>query len=228
MTVVLVTGTTTAIGKTIATAAMVASDLASGHTVGVVKPVQAGASTDEPPDAPTISRLSGCADCIELVRLDDPLAPDTAARLRDVEIPSVRTLADIVASFARGFAVTYVEGAGGVKVRLDTEGGTLLDLGQHLVDSGCDVVVLVVTGLALGTLNHTELTVDAIRATGLVSAGLVLGDVPQELGLAERCNLDELPRVTGLPVVGAIPHGAGDLSPEEFRQSCGGWLRRGG
>jgi dethiobiotin synthetase len=96
-----------------------------------------------------------------------------------------------------------------------------------LVDSGCDVVVLVVTGLALGTLNHTELTVDAIRATGLVSAGLVLGDVPQELGLAERCNLDELPRVTGLPVVGAIPHGAGDLSPEEFRQSCGGWLRRG-
>jgi dethiobiotin synthetase len=227
MTAVLVTGTDTGIGKTVATAAMVATDLASGRSVSVVKPVQTGASTDEPPDATTISRLSGCADSIELVRLDDPLAPDTAARLREVDIPPVRTLADVVGSIARGFDVTYVEGAGGVKVRLDANGGTLLDLGQHLVRGGRDVVVVVVTGLALGTLNHTELTVDAIRAAGLEPAGLVLGDVPKELGLAERCNLDELPRVTGLPVIAAIPHGAGAMSPEEFRHSCGEWIRPG-
>jgi dethiobiotin synthase len=227
MTVVLVTGTTTGVGKTVATAAMVATDLAAGRSVGVVKPVQTGASTDEPSDSTTICRLSGCADCIELVRLDDPLAPDTAARLRRVELPSIRFLGDVVAGIAGGFDVTYVEGAGGVKVRLDTNGGTLLDLGQHLVRAGHDVVVLVVTALALGTLNHTELTVDAIRIAGLEPAGLVLGDVPEELGLAERCNLDELPRVTGLPVIGVMPHGVGDLSPQEFRRSCGDWVQGG-
>jgi dethiobiotin synthase len=226
MTVVVVTGTTTGIGKTVTTAAMVAVELGGGRNVGVVKPVQTGVSTDEPSDVATIRRLSGCRDGIELVRLDDPLAPDTAARLRSVSIPEVEWLAEQVAEVADGFDVTYVEGAGGVKVRLDASGGTVLDLSRQLVRASYDVRVVVVTGLALGTLNHTELTVDAVRAAGLDPTGLVLGDVPAELGLAERCNLDELPRVTGLPVIAAIPHGAGDMSPEDFRQSCGEWIRR--
>jgi dethiobiotin synthetase len=83
----------------------------------------------------------------------------------------------------------------------------------------------VVTGLALGTLNHTELTVEAIRASGLEPAGLVLGVVPAELGLAERCNLDDLPRVTGLPVLGGIPAGAGQLAPADFQRRAGRWLQ---
>ena len=47
----------------------------------------------------------------------------------------------------------------------------------------------------LGTLNHTELTVDALRARGLAVRGLVIGAWPAEPGLAERCNLEDLPRI---------------------------------
>ncbi len=59
-----------------------------------------------------------------------------------------------------------VEGAGGLLVRLDTDGGTLLDLAADLA-SQPDVEVVVVVAAGLGTLNHTELTVGALRARGL-------------------------------------------------------------
>jgi dethiobiotin synthase len=225
MTIVLVTGTSTGVGKTIATAALACASRARGRNVGVVKPVQTGATSTEPSDVSTIARLSGLVGS-ELVKLDDPLAPDTAARLRGVDIPSAVELADQVAAISRSFDVTYVEGAGGVLVRLDREGGTLLTIGQRLVESGSRVSVVVVTGLALGTLNHPELTVGAVRAAGLEPAGLVLGDVPPSLGLAERLNREELPRVTGLPVLGAIPHGVGEWMPERFGAAVGGWIWR--
>jgi dethiobiotin synthase len=173
----------------------------------------------------TVERLTGIAG-VELVRLDDPLAPDTAARLRGTEVPTVAELGDHVASAAGSADMVYVEGAGGVLVRLDTEGGTLLGLGQRLAARSHEVEVVVVTTLALGTLNHTELTVQAVRTAGLVAAGLVLGDVPASPGLAERVNLDELPRVTGLPVIAAIPRGVGDWSRSEFVAGCVEWVDR--
>ncbi len=89
---------------------------------------------------------------------------------------------------------------------------------------GTQVEVLVVTSLGLGTLNHTELTVDALRRQGLEPSGLALGAVPGELGLAERCNLDDLPRLTGVPVVARIPAGAGALEAAEFRAAAPTWI----
>lgn len=223
--VVLVTGTSTAVGKTIATAALAACSRRLRRTVAVVKPVQTGVNIDEPSDMATVERLTGIAG-FELVRLDDPLAPDTAARLRGTEIPTVAELGARVAAAAGSADVVYVEGAGGILVRLDTEGGTLLSLGQQLAASGHEVEVVVVTSLALGTLNHTELTVRAVQAAGLTAAGLVLGDVPASSGLAERVNVEELPRVTGLPVIAAIPRGVGDWSSSEFVAACEDWVYR--
>ncbi|WNV77632.1 hypothetical protein [Geodermatophilus sp. DSM 44513] len=75
----------------------------------------------------------------------------------------------------------------------------------------------------LGTLNHTGLTVEALRARGLEPAGLVVGSWPAEPGMAERCNLADLPRV-GVPLLGSVPAGAGRLPPEHFRAAAGGWL----
>jgi dethiobiotin synthetase len=109
-----------------------------------------------------------------------------------------------------------VEGAGGLLVRLDTSGGTLLDLAAELT-TDLDVRVLVVVRAGLGTLNHTELTVAALRARGLDPAGLVIGSWPVEPGLAEECNRDDLPRVTGVPLVGMLPAGAGSLAAAQFR-----------
>lgn len=212
--VLVVTGTGTGVGKTVVTAALAV------RSPGclVVKPVQTGVGPDEPGDADEIRRLAG-ADVVELVRLPDPLAPDTAARVAGVAVPAVAEHAARIRGLAAEHGTVIVEGAGGLLVRLDTEGGTLLDLAASL-----DASVVVVATAGLGTLNHTELTVAALRHRGLEPAGVVIGSWPDQPDLAERCNLEDLPRVTGVPLLGRIPAGAGALDPAEFRASVPGWF----
>jgi dethiobiotin synthetase len=164
----------------------------------------------------------------ELVSLPDPVAPDTAARLRNVAIPDVDTLARQTIDAWSGADVAFIEGAGGILVRLDTSGGTLVDLASALIADGHDIRVVVVTSVALGTLNHTELTVRTLHDAGLPVAGLVIGSLPAAPGLAESLNIDELPRVTGLPLLGAIPEHSGRLAPDEFQRRCTAWLPAAG
>lgn len=218
--VVVVTGTGTEVGKTVATAALA---VAAGGDVVVVKPVQTGVTPDEPGDAQEVRRLAGCA-VVEHTRLADPLAPETAARLVGATLPTVADHAERVRALAEAHETVVVEGAGGLLVRLDTEGGTLLDLAA-LLDAHVPVEVVVVVGAGLGTLNHTELTVGALRARGLEPRGLVVGSWPRSPGLAERCNLEDLPRVAGVPLLAVVPEGAGASSPEAFRATAPGWFR---
>jgi dethiobiotin synthetase len=219
MTICVVTGTGTGVGKTIATAALARRAAREGSVV-VVKPVQTGIgpASDEPADAEVVHRLTGCA-VQELTCLEDPLAPETAARLRGVRIPPMAEYADRVRVLAESHDTVLVEGAGGVLVRLDADGGTILDLAAELQ---ADVVV--VTEAGLGTLNHTELTVAALRGRGIEPTGLVIGSWPREPGLAEACNLEDLPRVTGVPLLASIPAGAGTLTPEEFALQAPTWF----
>jgi dethiobiotin synthetase len=224
MSFVVVTGTGTGVGKTIATAALVCAAASDGLLVSVVKPCQTGVMSAEPSDIATVAALSGCRSVHELVRLDDPLAPDSAARLRGIAVPPMARLAQDVAACGAGSDVTFVEGAGGVAVRLDTEGGTIVTLAGALREAGHAVDVVVVTSLTLGTLNHTELSVAHLRSAGFEPAGLVLGDLPTLPGLAERCNIEDLPRVTGLPVIAAIPSGAGAWAPDAFAAAAPTWV----
>jgi dethiobiotin synthetase len=219
VTIIVVTGTDTGVGKTIATAALACRAAASGSVV-VVKPVQTGVGpgSDEIADADVVHRLTGCA-VHELTFLEDPLAPDTAARLRGVRIPPVAEYADRVRVLAESHDTVIVEGSGGVLVRLDTDGGTILDLAV-----GVAAEAVVVTSAGLGTLNHTELTVTALRARGIEPSGLVIGSWPDAPGLAETCNLDDLPRLTGVPLLASIPAGAGTLTREEFARQSPTWF----
>lgn len=224
MRAVIVTGTDTGVGKTVTTAALARVALDRRLAVAVVKPAQTGISDGEPTDVEVIERLSGCSHLTELVRLSDALAPDSAARRAGIELPNAAELATQSLSAAASCDLMLVEGSGGVAVRLDTAGGTLLDLADALATEGAGITFVVVTRLALGTLNHTELTVEAIRRGGHPVAGLVIGAVPEHLGLAERSNLSDLPRVTGLPVLGSLPHGVGHWQPSRFRAACAQWF----
>lgn len=213
--ILVVTGTGTGVGKTVATAALAAR--ASG-TVIVVKPVQTGVLPGEAGDVDDVRRLAGCQ-VTELVRLPDPLAPDTAARLAGVTLPTVADHAARVRDLADDFDTVIVEGAGGLLVRLDSADGTLLDLADALAAS---VVVVVAAGL--GTLNHSELAVQALRARGITPDGLVIGSWPAAPGLAEMCNLADLPRVTGVPLLAVIPEGVGVLDQATFTAAAPGWF----
>lgn len=218
MTVVLVTGTSTGVGKTVASAALAVT---LGGSVVVVKPVQTGAA-DGDSDAREVARLTG-VETVEWTTLDLPLAPDTAARRQGVEIPHVGSYVAPIAALP--FETVIVEGAGGLLVRLDTDGGTLLDLATMLA-TVTEVEVVVVASPGLGTLNHTQLTVDALRAHDLTVPGIVIGSWPVDPSLAERCNLEDLPRVTGLPLLAVVPEGAGGLSQADFRAAAPGWFTR--
>lgn len=223
MKVVIVTGTDTGVGKTVVTAALAHAYVEAGRRVAVVKPTQTGVQPGAPGDVQTVTRLTGLRDVHEHVRLRDPLAPDTAARRQGVTLPTVADHAALV----RGLGdvdVVLVEGAGGVLVRLDATGATLADLALLLQNDAPDTATLVVTRPGLGTLNHTALTVHALRCFGVGVSGLVFGSWPDQPDLAMQCNLHDLPSATGVPVLGSLPEGAGALSTGSFTRAAAGWF----
>jgi dethiobiotin synthetase len=197
--VVVVTGTDTGVGKTIVSAALAAL---SEERVAYVKPAQTG----DDDDAATVARLAGVETHV-LARYPDPLAPATAARRARRPAVTPRQVADYVGRLDAD--VVLIEGAGGLLVRFDDEGGTLADVAELL---GAPVVVVARAGL--GTLNHTALTVEALHARGLDCAGIVIGSWPAEPDLAARCNLEDLGAIA--PLLGRIPEGAANLAREEF------------
>jgi dethiobiotin synthetase len=207
----VVTGTGTGVGKTVVTAAIAALALGRGERVAVLKPAQTGLGPSEPGDLSDIERLAPGITGRELARFPDPLAPATAASRADRPAVTPRAAADAVRELAAEHDIVLVEGAGGLLVRFDDDGGTLADV-VALVDAP----VLVVAAAGLGTLNHTALTVEALRTRGLTCAGIVIGSWPTTPDLASACNLADLPVVTGIPLLGAMPDGAGTLSPAEF------------
>jgi dethiobiotin synthetase len=117
------------------------------------------------------------------------------------------TAAAYIEKLAAERGQVIVEGAGGLLVRYDPGGTTIADLGSML-----GAPVLVVTAAGLGTLNHTALTLGALTARGLATAGVVIGSWPASPGLAERSNLTDLAGV----LTGTMPEGAGGLSRDEF------------
>ncbi|MEU9195611.1 dethiobiotin synthase [Streptomyces hundungensis] len=220
MTILVVSGTGTEIGKTITTAAVAAVALADGRSVAVLKPAQTGVAPGEPGDVFEVRRLAGEAVTgVELARFPEPLAPDTSARRAGMTPVGPQEVAEAAAKLATEHDLVLVEGAGGLLVRFDDEGGTLADAARLL-----GAPVLVVTPAGLGTLNSTALTGEALRARDLVCAGVVVGSWPAEPDLASRCNLVDLPKAAGAPLLGAVPEGAGRLAPADFRARAAGWL----
>jgi dethiobiotin synthetase len=218
-----VTGTDTGVGKTVVTAAL-ASYLDRAGPVGVFKPFQTGVGPDEPGDAAEVERLLGDRriGVTEGVRLRDPLAPTTAARREGVQLPTVKQVANDIVTHCLEHWWSVVEGAGGLLVGLDADGRNLADLAAEVTGWPLGFVVVVRSGL--GTLNHTLLTVEALRARDLPIAGLVIGSWPAEPDLADLCNLEELPTLTGVPIIGRIPANAGTLAPSEFRAGAETWF----
>ncbi|HSO64989.1 MAG TPA: dethiobiotin synthase [Ornithinibacter sp.] len=223
--VVLVTGTGTDIGKTVATAALAAVVRERGSSVAIVKPAQTGLAPGEPGDVDEVRRLVGDeVTTHELVRLRDPLSPEAAARREGVTLPTVAQHAKRVGEIAAESEVVFVEGAGGLLVRLDGRGGTLADLGTGLRYKGIGCGVVLVASAGLGTLNTAALTAEALAARGLPLLGVVIGSWPAEPGLVEESNLVDLPRVTGTPLWGRIPEGAGRMPRAEFLAGVPGWF----
>lgn len=203
MSVLVVTGTGTGIGKTVVSAAVCTLAVARGSSVAYVKVAQTGLEAGEPSDADEVRRLAGPVETLEGARYDAPLSPAAAARLAGRPAVDLHAVEVVVRTLATELALVVVEGAGGLLVRYDEQAATLADLARAL-----DAPLLVVTRPGLGALNETALTLEAAAARGLRLDGLVLGSWPAEPGLAERSNIADLEALVGRPLAGALPEGA--------------------
>jgi len=206
----VVTGTDTGVGKTVATAALACQARMAGVDVAVCKPVQTGSPRDD--DLAEVGRLSGVRALYGRWRYPEPLAPAAAAQRAGMALPTRDELVASVRDVSRGPAkLTLVEGAGGLLVELGGGGTTLRDVALDL-----DAPVLVVVGPGLGTLNHTALTLEALAAQGIACAGLVIGAWPADPGPAETSNWDALAALAPLRAV--LPAGAGSMSAQDFEK----------
>ncbi len=194
-----VTGTDTGVGKTVVSAALM-HYYRRFSPVRYWKPVQTGIEQDD--DTATVRRLGACADAEILeagVRLPRPVSPHLAARLADRRI-EIQALAPLPAADVRWI----VEGAGGVLVPLNDR-QTMADLMAAL-----GLPVLVAARSTLGTLNHTLLTIEALRARALRVAGVVM------VGPRDAHNREAIEHYGAVPVLGEMPSFA-DLTPEALR-----------
>ncbi|GAA0407975.1 dethiobiotin synthase [Microbispora corallina] len=215
MSILVVTGTDTGVGKTVVTAALAALARERGAAVAVVKPAQTGVAEGEPGDLDEVIRLSGVTTTFELARYPDPLSPAAAARLSGLPPLSPASAVARIRELAESNRLVLVEGAGGLLVRYDEEGATVADLARSL-----RAQVLVVVRAELGTLNHTALTLEAMAGRGLDLAGVVIGSWPAEPGTAERSNVADLEMLAARPLSGVLPEGAGALGREAFARAA--------
>ena len=167
-----VTGTDTDVGKTVVSAWLLA------HLDACYwKPVQAGAEPET--DSATVRRLAEVeADRIlpEAYLLSEPIAPHEAARRSGIAID----MAKLVPPPCDRPLV--VEGAGGLMVPL-TDEAYVIDLATEL-----HLPLILVTRSTIGTINHTLLSLEAIRRRGLPLAGVVINgpETPHNRAAIER------------------------------------------
>ena len=182
---VFVTGTDTGVGKT-----LVSACLAKAWGADYWKPLQTGLQ-DEPGDTPTVARLAGLSASRvhpPLYMLQAPLAPGPAAALEGIAIDMRRITLPPASA-----APLVVEGAGGLMVPVDGD-KMMIDLIRRFSLP----VVLVARG-TLGTINHTLLSLEALRARGICIAGVILN------GACTPGNRDAIARHGRVRIISEIP-----------------------
>ncbi len=196
-----VTGTDTGVGKTVVACALVRALRAAGVDAGAMKPVETGVGPEGPLDAQALREAAGGSDPLDDVcpqRFALPAAPTVAARAESRTV----ALGELDAAFDRlaaRHAQMVVEGAGGLLVPL-TDALDMADLAARW-----SLAVVVVARAALGTINHTLLTLEALERRGLPLAGVVISHAGGRLSAPDAANLEALRDALGPRLGGEVP-----------------------
>ncbi|MBB5353523.1 dethiobiotin synthetase [Haloferula luteola] len=206
-----ITGTDTGVGKTWFARLLVTTLREQGIAAAGYKPVACG----DRDDALALAEASGglAVDEVNPIYLKAAVAPKIAAMLDDSRINPGAILADLK-QFEKRFDHVVVEGAGGWRVPLADD--------YDMADLATDIAhpVIVVVANRLGALNHTILTVEDIRASGLEVAGLVLNHLQDELDTAAITNKGVIEELVDAPILAEIIHGQDFLDLKPFLTSA--------
>jgi dethiobiotin synthetase len=196
-----VTGTDTGVGKTVVACALLRALRAKGLDVGGLKPIETGVGPEGPLDAIALAEAAGGSDPIELVcpqRFALPAAPNVAARHegRSIDWTWIDSAFEQISAGGR---CVVVEGAGGLLVPID-DTTTMLDLAERW-----QLPLVVVARAALGTINHTSLTLEVARQRGVPIAGVVISHSAGALSASDALNLSALRASLGELLLGEVP-----------------------
>ncbi len=210
----VVVGTGTEIGKTI-TCALLLSRYAGTSKLTYWKPIATGSSEER--DTQVIERLCGPEVDIlqELYLFEHPVSPHLAARLAGKRIDPERVLKALETYQQENDGRTLIiEGIGGLLVPLTSNGYLLADLLDEMA-----LPCLLVGSSTLGTINHTLLTIEALRSRELVLVGVVLNGPPHD---ENRRAIEEF---GGVQIVSGIEP-LSVLTPESVLQASRGFDRK--
>ncbi|HSZ03749.1 MAG TPA: dethiobiotin synthase [Solirubrobacteraceae bacterium] len=191
-----VTGTDTGVGKTIVSAALLASLAAAGEPVRAYKPVVTGLEDPAetaargrwPPDHELLGAAAGMSPRdVAPLRYGPAVSPHLAAELAGERIDPERLLAAARAGTAGETLIA--EGVGGLLTPL-AEDYSVCDLAAAI-----GLPVLIAARPGLGTINHTLLTLRVARAAGLQVRGVVLNPWPEEPTSLHRSNHSTIARL---------------------------------
>lgn len=204
MTGIFITGTDTGVGKTAVAAGLAGALKLKGYSVGVMKAIQSGAALRDGKLYSQDAELMKIAvdskdedDFVCPVLLREALAPGIAAELegRSVEL-------DLILNSYRELEKRHdfviVEGAGGIAVPLKKK-LLISDLIKLL-----GIPVIVVARPGLGTINHTFLTIEYAKRSGIRVMGVIFNNYTG--GMAEDTNPGIISGLTSIPILGIIPH----------------------
>lgn len=187
-----VTGTDTGVGKTVIACGLARLAREKGLRVVAVKPVETGCPVVEgrlfPQDGAALRAAAG--DILSLdettpFRFSFPASPYRSSVMESVRLKTADMAEHVVSLSERGDFI-IVEGAGGVLVPVE-EGRFMTDLMTRL-----SLPVLLVGRTALGTINHTLLSLEALKARGLTVAGVILSASSAEPGPEEEYTARDL------------------------------------
>ena len=208
-----VTGTDTQVGKTTVTAALGIALQRMELNIGVMKPIETGidlGTTGNPNDGNRLHQLLTPKELKELVtpyQLEKSLAPLDAARQANATV-QLEVIADAYHTLAARHEYMLVEGVGGVMVPL-TEQHDVRDLIKFL-----QLPCLLVSRTALGAVNHTRLTMAALRDYGIPILGIVLNETRPPTDstthkIQQESTVKLLRQLCQGPIFGPIPYQTG-------------------
>jgi dethiobiotin synthetase len=201
-----ITGTDTGVGKTLIAGAIARALSLQGRRVGVMKPFESGCrrngDTLVPADALYLRNMAGSQDDLALIcpyAFERPLAPGVAARLEQVSI-SLEKVQEIYKQLSAQHDIMLVEGAGGLMVPISEE-QLIIDVVRLL-----QLPLIIVARSALGTINHTLLTVREAQRAGIRVCGIILNKVSPEPDEAEATNPEVIRKFSNVPLLGQVPY----------------------
>ena len=210
---VFVVGTDTEVGKTTFSTLFARHLLATGRTVAPFKPIESGCHRDPsgalvPADASQLMdevswQLS--VDTVCPYRFEAPVTPWVAARMEETEI-DLSVIVEHYRWLQTRFDWVIVEGCGGLLSPISRDFDTVS------IIQALELPTVIVSRSALGTINHTLLTLKAIRQSGLEPVGVVLNRIHESLTLSEHSNADVIEEFGDSRVLGVIPYASnGDV-----------------